>query len=132
MHQILFVLLTLQFSILDVRCNSPFIRQTLNGPVEGIKQTSIFGQKYYAFRGIPFAEAPITGPDPYTGVQVNRRFKVRQNGSGSVLIKPKLEFINVVYYFSHPKCLNENGTKRSRFTTSPTHACQQKCQSRIA
>lgn len=62
---------------LSVRCGDPIIRQTANGPVEGIEKTSILGQKYYAFRGIPFAEPPITGTDPYTGEQVDRRFKVR-------------------------------------------------------
>lgn len=54
----------------------PTIRQTLYGPVEGITEISVFGQKYYAFIGIPFAEPPITGRDPYTGKQVDRRFKV--------------------------------------------------------
>lgn len=62
---------------LSVQCESPTIRQTTNGPVEGIEQTSSLGQKYYAFRGIPFAEPPITGIDPYTGEQVDRRFKVQ-------------------------------------------------------
>lgn len=56
---------------------SPIIRQTRNGPVEGIEQTSKLGKKFYAFRGIPFAEPPITGTDPYTGEKVDRRFKVR-------------------------------------------------------
>lgn len=56
---------------------SPTIRETSNGPVEGIAETSILGQKYYAFRGIPFAEPPITGRDPYTGEHVDRRFKVQ-------------------------------------------------------
>lgn len=54
----------------------PTIRQTLNGPVEGIVQTTALGQKFYSFRGIPFAEPPITGIDPYTGEEVDRRFKV--------------------------------------------------------
>ena len=54
---------------------SPTIRQTLNGPVEGIEQTTALGQKFYSFRGIPFAEPPITGIDPYTSEQVDRRFK---------------------------------------------------------
>lgn len=52
------------------------VRQTANGPVEGIEQVSSLGQKYDAFRGIPFAEPPITGIDPYTGEKVDRRFKV--------------------------------------------------------
>lgn len=62
--------------ILSARCDPPTIRQTNNGPVEGIEQTSFFGKKYYSFRGIPYAEVPITGIDPYTGEQVDRRFKV--------------------------------------------------------
>lgn len=52
------------------------LRQTLNGPVEGVEEISSLGQKYYAFRGVPFAEPPITGIDPYTGEYVDRRFKV--------------------------------------------------------
>lgn len=51
------------------------VRQTSNGPVEGITLTSSLGQKYYAFKGIPFAEPPITGKD-HTGEYVDRRFKV--------------------------------------------------------
>lgn len=56
--------------------SSPLIRQTANGLVEGIEQVSSLGQKYYAFKGIPFAAPPITGIDPYTGERVDRRFKV--------------------------------------------------------
>lgn len=52
------------------------IRQTANGPVEGIERMSVLGRKYYAFRGVPYAEPPITGPDRYTGEEVDRRFKV--------------------------------------------------------
>lgn len=77
MDGILFTFLIFQFFIMNVQCNLPTIRQTLNGPVEGVEQMSLLGQKYYAFRGIPFAEPPITGTDPYTGEQVNRRFKVQ-------------------------------------------------------
>lgn len=63
--------------ILSVNSNEspPTIRQTANGPVEGIEKISSLGQKYYSFRGVPFAEAPITGKDPYTSEQVDRRFK---------------------------------------------------------
>lgn len=58
-------------------CSHPSIRQTLNGPVEGLEQLSSLGQKYYAFKGIPYAEPPITGIDPRnTGQQIDRRFKV--------------------------------------------------------
>lgn len=56
--------------------SSPTIRQTTNGPVEGIVLTSIMNQEYYAFKGIPYAEPPITGIDPYTDQMVDRRFKV--------------------------------------------------------
>lgn len=52
------------------------IRRTTNGPIEGIVQNSSLGQSYYAFKGVRFAEAPITGIDPLTGQKVDRRFKV--------------------------------------------------------
>lgn len=55
----------------------PTIRQTSNGPVDGIVQISALNQRYYSFQGIPFAAPPITGIDPHTGEQVDRRFKVR-------------------------------------------------------
>lgn len=61
---------------LGVHCNPATLRQTLNGPVEGVERISIMGQKYYAFEGIPYAAPPITGTDPYSGEQVDRRFKV--------------------------------------------------------
>lgn len=73
---IVVLLALLLFAGVPLRCTSSTIRQTDNGPVEGIEQMSSLGQKYYAFRGVPFAEAPITGRDPYTGEQVDRRFKV--------------------------------------------------------
>lgn len=57
-------------------CSPSNVRQTANGPVEGIEETSLWGTKYHAFRGIPYAEPPITGIDPYTGDEVDRRFKV--------------------------------------------------------
>lgn len=59
-----------------VRCDHPTIRQTNNGPVEGLEETSFLGKKYYAFKGVPYAEVPITGTDPYTAAEVDRRFKV--------------------------------------------------------
>lgn len=63
--------------VFDVECsNPPTIRQTLNGPIEGVVQTTVLGQLFYAFLGIPFAEPPITGNDPYSNEQVDRRFKV--------------------------------------------------------
>lgn len=76
-RRVTYLLLALSINILNVvSSSSPTIRQTLNGPVEGIVQTSVLGQSYYAFLGIPFAEPPITGVDPYTGGRVDRRFKV--------------------------------------------------------
>lgn len=78
MHRIFFVsLLIVLFTVANVYCNSPTIRKTYNGPVEGIEEISSLKQKYYAFKGIPFAEPPITGTDPYIGARVDRRFKVR-------------------------------------------------------
>lgn len=71
---LLFVLNSLKKK--DNQSDSPLIRQTTHGPVEGVELTTSLGQKYYAFRGIPFAEPPITGVDPYTGEIVDRRFKV--------------------------------------------------------
>lgn len=70
------VLFPLILGLASVYCISPIIRQTANGPVEGTEQISSLGQRYYSFKGIPFAEPPITGVDPYTGQQVDRRFKV--------------------------------------------------------
>lgn len=69
---VLFILLLVR----NMSCDSPTVRQTANGPVEGIELISSLGQKYYAFRGVPYAEPPITGIDPYTGKNVDRRFKV--------------------------------------------------------
>lgn len=64
--------------LLSVSSNDlPTIRQTTHGPIEGLELTSSLGQKYYSFRGIPFAEPPITGIDLHTGGEVDRRFKVR-------------------------------------------------------
>lgn len=65
------------FLIQCVNGNPPTIRQTQNGPVEGLLLTSVLDQDYYAFKGVPFAEPPITGRDPHTGQQVDRRFKVQ-------------------------------------------------------
>lgn len=72
-----YVIFSLLLLALSVHCESPLIRQTTNGPIEGFEQTSSLGQKYYAFKGVPFAEPPITGRDPYTGEIVDRRFKVQ-------------------------------------------------------
>lgn len=74
MYRVFFVLL---FAVSIVCCSSLIVRQTKNGPIEGIEQTSSLGQKYFAFKGVPYAEPPITGIDPFTGKNVDRRFKVR-------------------------------------------------------
>lgn len=63
--------------LLTVQCVQYTIRQTVNGPVEGVELTTPFGQKLHAFISIPYAKPPITGRDPYTGETVDRRFKVR-------------------------------------------------------
>lgn len=60
----------------NVNCVPTVTRQTANGPVEGIVLTSSLHKKYHAFKGVPYAEPPITGKDPYTGKEVDRRFKV--------------------------------------------------------
>lgn len=79
MSNMFHVLVKISFFISVVYCNSPITIQTYNGPVNGTLQTSVFGKEYYSFRGIPFAEAPITGIDPRTGTYVDRRFKVCLN-----------------------------------------------------
>ncbi len=35
------------------------IVDTNYGPVRGLKRTSVVGEQYYSFRGIPYAKAPI-------------------------------------------------------------------------
>lgn len=76
MHRLISVWMSILLYALYVQCDPPTIRQTTNGPIEGLERTSSLGQKYYSFLGVPFAEPPITGTDPYTGKQVDRRFKV--------------------------------------------------------
>lgn len=73
MKQLVCVLLGILFLNFSVNGS---IRQTANGAVEGIERISSFGKKYFSFRGIPYAEAPISGIDPYSGDTVDRRFKV--------------------------------------------------------
>lgn len=75
MYKSIVVLYSLSLVILTVNCDSLPVRQTANGPIEGTEQTSSLGQKYFAFKGVRYAEPPITGIDQY-GEQVDRRFKV--------------------------------------------------------
>lgn len=35
------------------------IVQTTKGPVKGVVKTSIVGENYYRFRGIPYAKPPV-------------------------------------------------------------------------
>lgn len=72
------VLLTLLLTVQYVRCAlRPVVRQTVNGPVEGVEVTSqLLSTKAYLFASIPYAKPPITGRDPQTGEMVDRRFKV--------------------------------------------------------
>ncbi|XP_055325786.1 esterase B1-like [Sitodiplosis mosellana] len=79
MYEVLYKLMPILLLLTSIaNCDPPTVRQTTNGPVEGTEQTSFFGKKYYSFRGIPYAEVPITGNDPYTGETVDRRFKSPQ------------------------------------------------------
>lgn len=75
MFELIFVSLLLFTK--NVCCGTPTLRMTTNGPVKGIEETSMLGQNFYSFKGIPFAAPPITGIDPYTGEYVDRRFKVQ-------------------------------------------------------
>lgn len=50
--------------------------QTTHGPVESVKYMTRIEQKCHHFMGIPYAAPPITGIHPYTGEEVDRRFKV--------------------------------------------------------
>lgn len=79
MYKLIGIFVSLSLFLLNVDCDLTTVRITRNGPVEGIEQISILGQTFYAFRGIPYAEPPITSLDPYTGQQVDRRFKVCEN-----------------------------------------------------
>lgn len=79
MFDLSYVSLSVLLVVQSVCCNSPTVRQTANGPVEGIELVSSLGQKYYAFKGVPYAEPPITGNDPYTDEKIDRRFKVWNN-----------------------------------------------------
>lgn len=76
MYTAICVSLSYLFLAQNVRSDQPTVRETSNGPVEGIEEVTSLGQNYYAFKGIPYAEPPITGIDPYSGEQVDRRFKV--------------------------------------------------------
>lgn len=76
MNRTVDVVFLLVFLIVNIHCSPLTVRKTANGPVEGVEEISSMGQSYYAFRSIPYAEPPVTGIDPYTGEQVDRRFKV--------------------------------------------------------
>lgn len=76
-HLIIFCATASLSTLLTVQCEQPLLRQTVNGPVEGVEMNTTFGLIFYAFKSIPYASPPITGRDPYTGKMVDRRFKVR-------------------------------------------------------
>lgn len=67
------------FSVLLIVSNvySSTIRQTTNGPVEGIVLPTILGKNCTAFFSVPYAEPPITGKHPQTGQMLDNRFKVQ-------------------------------------------------------
>lgn len=73
------VLLLFEWCLLKVQCDllPSIMRQTQNGPIEGISMLSALNQRYYSFQGIPYAEPPITGINPYTAELIDHRFKVR-------------------------------------------------------
>lgn len=77
MHDLVHVSSLLLLLVKIVCCDHRLVVLTANGPIEGIEQTTSLGQTYVAFKGVPYAEPPITGNDPYTGITVDRRFKVR-------------------------------------------------------
>lgn len=76
MRSLFLVLCSLILHLRNVHCVSPTMRSTSNGPIEGIELTTSLRQPYYAFKGVRYAEAPITGTDPLSGQRVDRRFKV--------------------------------------------------------
>lgn len=86
MRIISYALLTLIFVIICILLvffffkyqYSPRVIQTTHGPVQSVKYVTVFEQECHGFYGIPYAAPPITGIDPYTGEQVDRRFKVRE------------------------------------------------------
>lgn len=73
MFSLIYVLLV--FSLLLSAVRSNILRNTENGKVKGKEDISSLGQKYYAFRSVPYALPPINGFDDDIGV-INRRFKV--------------------------------------------------------
>lgn len=83
--------------LLKVQCEQQrIIRQTQNGPVEGLEQISVLNQRYYSFRGIPYAEPPITGIDPYTGERIDLRFKVRCDSNDALFYINRSTRLNIV------------------------------------
>lgn len=76
MHRIHYGPLSILLLLVNVYGFLPAIRVTQNGPIVGMEKISVLNRKYYAFKGVPFAAPPITGIDPYSGEQVDRRFQV--------------------------------------------------------
>lgn len=72
----------------------------------GNEQISLLRHIYYAFRGIPFAEPPMTGIDPYTGEKVDRGFKVRKPFRIQGFHILKVCYFNLFHYDSHQNRLN--------------------------
>lgn len=81
MHHTLIICVSVSLSFIlmvqYVQCRRPTIRQTVNGPLQGVEMTTSFGEIFYAFKSVPYAKAPITGRDPDTGELADRRFKVQ-------------------------------------------------------
>ena len=102
MHNSIIFCVSVSLSLLSsVQCElsvRTIIKQTLNGPVEGVELPMPLGsEKFYAFLSIPYAKAPITGLDPHTGKMVDRRFKVQREFYCCIcfiLLYIKLNFTN--------------------------------------
>lgn len=124
MHQLIgwsFLLFTLSPS---VYCDfGATLRQTSNGPVEGTERISSLGQKYYSFIGIPYAEPPITGSDPYTGEHVDRRFKVLFPLLPNPFKTDQFTYSAMNRYFNRlPNHSSENGRNHYQFIIQKKNA----------
>lgn len=118
MLQFFFVSLVIVF-IQNVRCSPSTIRQTLNGPIEGIELMSSLGQKYLAFKGVRYAMPPITVVHPITGDRVDRRFKVFD------CVKYRFDWNSITFlftFFQAPEPIKLNWTEPQK-TQYYGHAC---------
>lgn len=90
------VALSFQLLVLNVCCDDVTVRYTENGPVEGTELLTSLGQQYVAFKGIPFAEPPVTGTDLHTGEWIDRRFKVLYTEIVKYEVHPRVHRVHPV------------------------------------